>query len=92
MTDGYLRQEGTAAGHTGHPAVDHNLPLVRSLAVGHSPAVVVLRRSLAVRVPETLLKRKWISMHISKLARRSKDYKYIELFDKDPTLCDEGIG
>ena len=55
MTDGYLRQEGTAAGHTARLAVDHNLPLVRNLAVGHSPAVD--RRSLAVRVLETLISR-----------------------------------
>jgi hypothetical protein len=58
VTNGYLRQEGTAVDHTGHPAVVRNHPLVRNLAVGHSPAVVGLRRSLAVRVPaETLISR-----------------------------------
>ena len=91
MTDGYLRQGGTAAGHTGRPAVDHNLPLVRNLAVGHSPAVD--RRSLVVRVPaETLISREEISIHSYKLATLSRDRRDIELFDSDLTPRDDGIG
>ena len=91
MTDGYLRQEGTAAGRTGRPAVDHNLPLVRNLAVGHSPAVD--RRSLVVRVPaETLISREEVSVRSCKLATSSRGCSDIALFDSDSTPRDDGIG